>query len=485
MLHELTIHEAHKRLKKREISSKELTAAVLSRIENHDGEIGAFLEVTAERAIAQAEAADRWLGSNDPSGPLTGIPIALKDILCTRGVTTTAGSRILEGFVPPYDSTVVGKLRAAGAVFVGKTNLDEFAMGSSNENSAYKPVRNPWDRTRVPGGSSGGSAAAVAADFCMAAIGTDTGGSIRQPASLTGTVGLKPTYGRVSRFGVVAYASSLDQVGPMTKDVRDAALLLGAISGHDPMDSTSLDEPVPDYTHALKDDMRGMKVGVPDEYFGEGLDPEVERVVRAAIGRLEDAGAEIVSVHLPHTRYAVATYYVVATAEASANLARYDGIRYGLRAKDLPDIASAYFKSRGEGFGEEVKRRIMLGTFVLSTGYYDAYYLKAQQVRSLIAEDFTRAFGEVDVIVGPASPTAAFGLGEKADDPLSMYLSDIYTIPCNLAGIAGAPVPAGFTEAGLPVGLQILGRSLGEPDVLRAAYALERATDLGDRRPAL
>ncbi|MCA9770977.1 MAG: Asp-tRNA(Asn)/Glu-tRNA(Gln) amidotransferase subunit GatA [Myxococcales bacterium] len=484
-LHELTIFQAHELLHKREISSKELTTAVLNRIEAVDPKVGAYLTLNADEAMEQAEAADRWLASDDASGPLTGVPIALKDILVTKGLRTTAGSRILEGFIPPYDGTVVAKLRAAGAVFVGKTNLDEFAMGSSNENSAYGPVRNPWDLTRVPGGSSGGSAAAVAADECMGAIGTDTGGSIRLPASYCGIVGLKPTYGRVSRYGVIAYASSLDQVGPMTKDVRDAAILLGAIAGHDRMDSTSLRDPVPDYLHALKGQVRGLRVGLPREYFAEGLDPEVERIVRAAIETLESLGAEVREIALPHAGHAVATYYIVATAEASSNLARYDGVRYGRRAPGVRDVADMFFESRAQGFGDEVKRRIMLGTFVLSSGYYDAYYGRAQKARSLIRRDFDEAFGQVDVIVGPAAPAPAFKLGEKTADPLTMYLTDIYTIATNLAGIAGLSVPAGFTEAGLPVGLQILARPLGEPDLLRAAHALEQALGLTARRAEL
>lgn len=483
-LHELTIHEAHRLLKKREISSKELTAALLTRIDNLNERLGAYLTITADDASAQAEAADRWLASGEAAGPLTGIPVALKDVLCTQGVRTTAGSRILENFVPPYDAAVVARLRRAGAVLLGKTNQDEFAMGSSNENSAFGPARNPWDLARVPGGSSGGSAAAVAGGLATCALGTDTGGSIRQPASLCGVVGLKPTYGRVSRYGVVAYASSLDQVGPMTRDVRDAALLLGAIAGHDPYDSTSLADPVPDYLRALTGNARGVRVGVPREYFGEGLDPEVEAIVRAGIEKLREQGAEVREVSLPHSAYAIATYYVVATAEASSNLGRYDGVRYGRRSEAARDLASLFLDTRAEGFGEEVKRRIMLGTFVLSSGYYDAYYLRAQKVRSLIRKDFTDAFGEVDVIAGPTAPTPAFRLGEKTDDPLSMYLSDIYTISCNLAGICGVSVPAGFTRAGLPVGLQLLGRPLGEPDILRAGYALEQALGLGVRVPA-
>jgi aspartyl-tRNA(Asn)/glutamyl-tRNA(Gln) amidotransferase subunit A len=413
-----------------------------------------------------------------------GIPLAIKDVLCTKGVTTTCGSRILENFVPPYDATAVARLKAAGAILLGKTNTDEFAMGSSTENSAYFTTHNPWDLTRVPGGSSGGSAAAVAAAACLGALGTDTGGSVRQPAGLCGVVGLKPTYGRVSRYGLIAYASSLDQVGVLTKDVTDAALLLGVIAGHDPHDSTSIDAPVPDYTTALTGDVKGVRVGVPREYFIEGMQPEVEAAVRAAVDVLAGLGAEVVEVSLPHTDYALPVYYLIAPAEASANLARYDGVRYGLRV-DAGDLIETYKATRGQGFGAEVKRRIMLGTYALSAGYYDAYYLRAQKVRTLIKGDFDAAFEQVDVIVAPTSPTTAFRIGEKVDDPLQMYLTDVFTLSMNLAGIGGLSLPCGFDGAGLPIGMQIMGPALGEEQVLCVAHAYEQATEWHRRRPAL
>jgi aspartyl-tRNA(Asn)/glutamyl-tRNA(Gln) amidotransferase subunit A len=465
------------------VSAVELARAHLDRIAALDGELGAFLVVDAEGALRRAAAIDAAHARGDRVGPLAGVPLALKDIFVTRGVETTCASKILAGWRPPYTGTAVDRLETAGAVILGKLNMDEFAMGSSNENSAVKPVRNPWDRTRVPGGSSGGSAAAVAAGLCAGALGTDTGGSIRQPAALSGVVGVKPTYGRVSRYGMVAFASSLDQAGPLARTVEDAALLLEVIAGHDPLDATSIDAPVPRWRDACAPgDLRGLRAGVPAEYFVAGMDPEVERAVRAAIDRLHELGAEVVPVSLPHTEYAVACYYLVATAEAASNLARFDGVRYGLRveARSLPDMIKA---TRGAGFGPEVKRRIMLGTYVLRSGYYDAYYRKAQKVRTLIKRDFDQAFARVDVVVTPASPTAAFALGEKTGDPLSMYLADVFTIGANLAGIPGLSLPCGFTSAGLPIGLQLLGPPLGEATLFRVASAYERASDWSARRP--
>jgi aspartyl-tRNA(Asn)/glutamyl-tRNA(Gln) amidotransferase subunit A len=477
--------EQARAIRARQISSRELTAAHLARIGAVDGVLGSYLHVDADRALAAADAADAALARGDDPGPLAGVPVALKDIFVTEGTPTTCASKILAGWIPPYDGTTVARLRAAGAVLLGKLNMDEFAMGSSNENSGVKPVRNPWDTARVPGGSSGGSAAAVAASLCAAALGTDTGGSIRQPAALCGIVGLKPTYGRVSRYGVIAFASSLDQVGPMTRTVEDAALLLEVVAGHDPRDATSIDAPVPRYGDAARaGDVRGLRVGVPEAYFGSGLDPEVAAAVRAAIGELEKLGARVVPVHLPHSEYAVACYYLLATAEASSNLARYDGVRYGLRVSAKgQSLLDMYRKTRGAGFGPEVKRRIMLGTFALRAGYYDAYYKRAQQVRALIKRDFDRAFAECDVVAGPTSPTAAFRLGEKSADPLAMYLADIYTISCNLAGLPGLSVPCGFTAGGLPVGLQLIARPLAEETLFRVAGAYERATPWHTRRP--
>jgi aspartyl-tRNA(Asn)/glutamyl-tRNA(Gln) amidotransferase subunit A len=483
-LYELTIREASQRLAAGEFTAVELTEAVLERIVAVDNDVKAYLTLTPEAALAQARAADgrREAGESDP---LLGIPLAIKDVLCTEGVTTTCGSRILENFVPPYDATAVARLKAAGAVLLGKTNTDEFAMGSSTENSAYFTTRNPWDLTRVPGGSSGGSAAAVAADACLGALGTDTGGSVRQPAGLCGVVGLKPTYGRVSRYGLIAYASSLDQVGALAKDVTDAALLLGAIAGHDPCDSTAIDTPVPDYTAALTGDIKGVRVGVPKEYFIAGMQPEVESAVRAAVDALEGLGAEVREVSLLHTEYALPVYYLIAPAEASANLARYDGVRYGLRVDESGDLIQMYKDTRGRGFGAEVKRRIMLGTYALSAGYYDAYYLKAQKVRTLIKGDFDAAFEQVDVIVAPTSPTTAFRCGDMADDPLQMYLMDVFTLSMNLAGNCGLSLPCGFDLNGLPIGLQIMGPPLGEERVLRVAHAYEQATEWHTRRPVL
>lgn len=486
--YEWTIHETLEHLRRGEISAKEVAEAYLARIQTLDPTLHAYLAVTPEQALAQAQEADeRWAAwRRDPLmllPPLNGVPLAIKDVICVQGVRCTCGSRILEDFVPPYEATAVAKLREAGAVFLGKTNTDEFAMGSSTENSAFGPTRNPWDLDRVPGGSSGGSAAAVAADLCAGALGTDTGGSVRQPAALCGVVGLKPTYGRVSRYGLVAYGSSLDQIGPITKDVQDAAILLQWMAGPDPRDATSWPAPVPDYTQALIPDLKGMRVGVPPEYFIPGMQPEVEVAVREAIEVLAELGAEVIEVSLPHTAYALPTYYMIAPAEASANLARYDGVKYGLRIQG-ETIWDTYRLTRGRGFGLEVKRRIMLGTYALSAGYYDAYYLKAQKVRTLIRRDFEQAFEKVDVIVCPTSPTTAFRLGERTADPLQMYLADIFTITANLAGICGISIPCGFDNQGLPIGLQILGPALGEEKILRVAYAYEQATPWHHRRPS-
>jgi len=466
-----------------EVSPVEVTRAFLERIPVQDPKLHTYLTVDQEGALAQAlEAEERY--ARGEAGPLTGVPLALKDVLATKGVRTTCASRILENFIPPFDATVCARLRQAGAVFLGKVNMDEFAMGSSTENSAFGVTHNPWRRDCIPGGSSGGSAAAVAADLCTASLGSDTGGSIRQPASHCGVVGLKPTYGRVSRYGLVAYASSLDQIGPLTKEVRDAALLLGVIAGHDPRDSTAAPAPVPDYLENLGQELKGLKIGVPTEYFGEGLDPEVEAAVRAALQTLAGLGAELVEVSLPHTQYAVATYYIIAMAEASSNLARYDGVKYGFRAP-AGNLHEMYAQTRTNGFGPEVRRRIMLGTYTLSAGYYEAYYRKASQVRTLIRRDFDRAFGTCAVLATPVAPTPAFRIGEKADDPLTMYLSDIFTISANLAGIPGISVPCGFSREGLPIGLQLLGPPFGEPRMLQVAYAFEQATDFHRRKPPL
>ncbi|MGZ4830347.1 MAG: Asp-tRNA(Asn)/Glu-tRNA(Gln) amidotransferase subunit GatA [Candidatus Angelobacter sp.] len=444
------------------------------KIKAEDPGVHAYLTLCEDRAAQQAKTIDDIVSRGAALPPLAGVPIGIKDVMVTTGIRTTAGSKILQNFIPPYDCTAVARLEAAGAIVLGKMNCDEFAMGSSNENSAYGPVRNPRDQSRVPGGSSGGSAAAVAAGTAVATLGSDTGGSIRQPASFCGVVGLMPTYGRVSRYGLIAFASSLDHIGPLTKTVKDAAILLRVIAGRDPLDSTSADVPVPDYEADLAKPMRGLKIGVPKEYFGEGLDAEVRAAVEAGIARLRSAGCEIVPISLPHTPYAVPTYYLIATAEASANLARFDGVRYGFRAKNTRTLSQMYRKSRDEGFGTEVKRRIMLGTYALSSGYYDAYYLKAQRVRTLLTRDFEEAFQKVDAIVTPTAPTPAFKLGEKADDPLSMYLADIYTVTADLAGVPGISVPCGQTQSGLPIGLQVLGRHFDESTVLRVAAAVER-----------
>jgi aspartyl-tRNA(Asn)/glutamyl-tRNA(Gln) amidotransferase subunit A len=484
-LWQLSISEASDLLKRREISAVELTRAHLDRIGEVEGQIKAFVTVDEHGAMRDAERSDEARREGRALGPLAGIPLAIKDVLCTRGLRTTCSSKILERFVPPYDATVVSKLREAGMVMLGKTNMDEFAMGSSTENSAFFPTRNPWDVERVPGGSSGGSAAAVAAGEAMGALGTDTGGSVRQPGALTNTVALKPTYGRVSRFGLVAFASSLDQVGPFARSARDCALLLQAIAGYDPLDSTSLDEPVPDYSAALTGDIKGLRVGVPQEYFVEGVEPGVRQVVEQTIETLKSLGAEVKETSLPHTRYGVAAYYIIAPAECSANLARYDGVKYGLSVRDgAEDLIQATSRTRAAGFGTEVKRRIMLGTYALSAGYYDAYYLKAEKVRTLIKQDFDQAFAQFDVLIGPTSPTVAFKLGEKLEDPYAMYLNDVFTIPINLAGIAGISIPGGFSE-GLPVGVQLIGPSLGEPALLRVADAFERVTDYHTAWPKL
>jgi len=476
----LGISDALDLLGKGEVSPGDILDAVFSRIEAVEGRVRAFVSLTRDSAYERMEE----LGRIEERGPLSGIPLAIKDNICTKGIKTTCSSRILEGFVPPYESSVTERLHRSGYILVGKTNLDEFAMGSSTENSGYFVTHNPWDLDRVPGGSSGGSAAAVAADECLGALGSDTGGSIRQPAAFCGVVGFKPTYGRVSRYGLVAFASSLDQIGPITKNVKDAALLLGLISGHDPRDSTSVPVEVPDFGAGLGREIRGLKIGVPKEYFIEGLDPEVEQCVRDAIGVLERLGAEVIEVSLPHTGYAIATYYILATSEASSNLARFDGVKYGFRAEGR-DLIDMYMETRAAGFGPEVKRRIMLGTYALSAGYYDAYYKKAQQVRTLIKTDFEDAFKEVDVIVTPTSPTAAFRIGDKVSDPLQMYLSDIFTISVNLAGVPAISIPCGYTSEGLPVGLQVIGKHFDEEAVLRVSYAYEQSTEWHKRRPVL
>ena len=476
-LHKLSLCELQKKFTAGEVTATEIVRAYFLRIGQVEPKVKAYVSQTKEAALAQASALDERLKGWRKTKPMTGMPLAIKDNLCTEGVRTTCSSRMLQQFIPPYDATVIAKLRDQDYILLGKANLDEFAMGSSTEHSAFGPSRNPWNLQHVPGGSSGGAAAAVAADECVAALGSDTGGSIRQPAAFCGVVGLKPTYGRVSRYGLVAFASSLDQVGPITKDVPDAALLLGAIAGHDPLDSTSADLPVPDYMKALKKkDLKKLNVGVPVEYFADGLDPEVESSVRAAIDELKSLGGTIKEIHLPRTDAAVAVYYVLATAEASSNLARYDGVKFGLRAKETKDLLDLYMKTRQEGFGPEVKRRIMLGTYALSAGYYDAYYGKAQAVRTLICEDFRAAFKDVDLIVTPVTPTPAFKLGEKSEDPLQMYLSDIYTISVNLAGLPAIAVPCGFSKAGLPIGVQLIGRPFEEETLLRAAHAYEQST---------
>ena len=483
-LSELTLHEASERLRKREISSQDLTEAVFQRISDTESKVHSYITLCRQTALVQAMKADERIKRKEHLNSLLGIPIAIKDNFLTEGIKTTCASNILEEFIPPYDSTAAKRLREAGAVILGKTNLDEFAMGSSAENSAFFPTRNPWNTSSVPGGSSGGSAAAVAADQCIAAVGTDTGGSIRQPAAFCGIVGLKPTYGRVSRYGIVAFASSMDQVGPMTKDVRDCALLLTTIAGYDSRDSTSVNQGVPSYADGLRPDIKGLRLGIPKEYFVSGMQPEVEQAVRDAVRQLEGNGALIEEISLPHTEYAVAVYYVVATAEASSNLARYDGMRYGHRAR-AKDLTETYMLSREEGFGPEVKRRIMLGTYVLSAGYYEAYYLKAQKVRTLIKKDFDEVFNKCDAIITPTAPTTAFKIGEKTQDPLQMYLSDIYTISVNLAGVPALSLPCGFDSHGLPIGMQIIGKRFDESTILNIAYAYEQQSDWHKRKPRL
>ncbi len=479
MLNELTIAEAAARVRAKEISARELTQACIDRVKKVDGQVRAFLSYDEADALAQAAAIDAAPASDKP---LLGVPIGIKDVLSVKGHPLNCSSKILGNFRAVYDATVISRLRDAGAIIFGRLNMDEFAMGSSTENSAFFTTRNPWDLDRIPGGSSGGSAAAVAADECIATLGSDTGGSIRQPAALCGCVGFKPTYGRVSRYGLVAFASSLDQIGPFTKDIRDAATLLNVISGHDDLDSTSVPQAAPDYTKALDGNIKGLKIGLPKEYMIGGLDPEVKAAVSAAVDNLQKQGAEVVEISLPHTDYAVAVYYIIATAEASANLARFDGIRYGIR-EDGADPVELYSKTRGAGFGAEVKRRIILGTYVLSSGYYDAFYLRAQKVRTLIRQDFLKAFEKVDAIVTPTTPTPAFKVGEKSDDPLQMYLSDIFTISCNLAGICGLSMPCGFTKSPkLPIGLQLLGKPFGEETILKIGHAYEQSTNWHTQR---
>jgi aspartyl-tRNA(Asn)/glutamyl-tRNA(Gln) amidotransferase subunit A len=480
-MHTKTLSELSAALHAREVSSEELTRASLERIVRHDPELNAFVTVVEEQALAAAKAADAKLAAGD-AGPLTGLPMAHKDIFCTEGVKTTCGSRMLDNFISPYDATVVERLQGAGMVMLGKTNMDEFAMGSSNETSFYGPVKNPWDHSKVPGGSSGGSAAAVAARLVPAATGTDTGGSIRQPAALAGITGFKPTYGRISRYGMIAFASSLDQAGTLTLTAEDAALMLQAMAGFDPRDSTSVDEPVPNYAAALSISMKGLKIGVPKEFFDEGLQPEVAHAVQEALSVYRGLGAEVVEISLPNLGLSVPTYYVVAPAECSSNLSRFDGVRFGYRCENPADLTDLYKRSRGEGFGAEVKRRIMTGTYVLSAGYYDAYYLKAQKTRQLISADFKTAFEQVDLIMGPTTPTPAFGLGEKTDDPVTMYLNDIYTIGVNLAGLPGMSVPMGMVDD-LPVGLQLIGNYFDEPRLLAAAHQYQRETEWHSQLP--
>jgi len=486
MLNQLTISELTARIAKREISAREATQACLDRVAKVDGQVHAFISHNEADALAQADAVDQLVAQGHSANrPLLGVPIGIKDVLAVKNHPLNCGSKILGNFTSPYDATVIEKLKAAGAIIFGRLNMDEFAMGSSTENSAFGITRNPWDLTRIPGGSSGGSAAAVAADEVIATLGTDTGGSIRQPAALCGCVGLKPTYGRVSRYGLVAFASSLDQVGPFSKNVRDNATLLNVISGYDPRDSTSVNQPVPDYAKALDGNIKGLRLGLPKEYLIGGLDPEVKAAVDAAVKQLEALGATVEEISLPHTEYAAATYYIIAPAEASANLARFDGIRYCARVEGA-DPMELYSKTRGAGFGPEVKRRIILGTYVLSSGYYDAYYLRAQKVRTLIRQDFLKAFEKVDAIVTPTTPTAAFQIGEKSDDPLQMYLSDVFTISCNLAGICGVSLPCGFTKSPkLPIGLQLLGKPFGEETMLNIAHAYEQSTTWHQERAPL
>jgi aspartyl-tRNA(Asn)/glutamyl-tRNA(Gln) amidotransferase subunit A len=477
-MHEWTLLDAAKAVRDKKISSRELTRALLSRIERLNPKINGYITVLPETAMREAAARDEGLARGELRGPLHGVPVGLKDIFCTKGIRTTCGSRILHNFDPPYDATVTEKIRDAGAILLGKQNMDEFAMGSSTETSWFGPTLNPWATDRIPGGSSGGTAASVAAGLCFAGVGTDTGGSIRQPAALCGVVGMKPTYGRVSRYGMIAFASSLDQGGPIARNVPDAAAVLSVIAGHDRRDSTSVDVPVPDYLAATGRGVKGMRVGLPREYFAEGLDPAVRAAVEKALAALGSLGAVPVEISLPHTGFALATYYIIAPAEASSNLARYDGVRYGYRTDGAKGLIAMMSRTRAEGFGAEVKRRIMIGTYALSAGYYEAYYGQAQKVRTLLRQDFSEAFARVDVILTPTSPTPAFRIGEKVDDPLTMYLSDIYTIPCNLAGIPGISVPCGLSPDGLPVGAQLLGRHFDEEALFAAAAAIEREIPL-------
>jgi aspartyl-tRNA(Asn)/glutamyl-tRNA(Gln) amidotransferase subunit A len=484
-LYELTLKQAADLLGKKEITSKELTRSVLERIGAVEDSIGAYITLCEDRAMSEADIADRRIAEKTAL-PLTGIPIAIKDLICTKGLLTTCASKILENFIPPYDASVVEKLQSAGAVIVGKTNMDEFAMGSTTEHSGFKVARNPWDTGRIPGGSSGGAAAAVSAGMCTAALGSDTGGSIRQPASHCSVVGLKPTYGRVSRYGLVAYASSLDQIGPITRTVEDTAILLNCIAGYDPRDSTSVPRDVPDYTQALKDGLNNVTVGIPKEYFEtEGVDPSVLEAINRAVDIIQDLGANIVEVSLPHSKYVVAAYYVIAPCEASSNLARYDGVKYGFRDKQSNELMAMYRNTRSKGFGQEVQRRIIIGTYCLSAGYYDAYYGKASQVRTLIMEDFKNAFKTCQVLLAPTAPTPAIALGETVEDPLTMYLSDIFTLSANLSGIPGISIPCGFSPQGLPIGLQLLGNHFGESDILRVAYHFEKTTDYHKKRPEI
>jgi aspartyl-tRNA(Asn)/glutamyl-tRNA(Gln) amidotransferase subunit A len=483
-LNQLTIHELQEKIKNGEASAVKITESVFQRIDAVEDRVHSYIRLLKDEALAAAAIADEHITKGEIK-PLTGIPIALKDIVCTKGIPTTCGSHILHNFVPPYDATVVAKLRDAGAVFVGKANMDEFAMGSSTESSYFGPTRNPWDLARIPGGSSGGSATAVAADECIASIGSDTGGSIRQPAALCGVVGLKPTYGRVSRFGLIAFASSLDQIGPFTKDVEDCAIMMNVLAGFDQKESTSVQAEVPDYRLFAGQDIKGWKVGIPKEYFIEGIDPEVSAAIQKAISVIEKCGGKMVEISLPHTQYCLAVYYIIAPAEASSNLARYDGVKYGLRVSDGRDLLDMYKKTRMQGFGAEVKRRIMIGTYALSAGYYDAYYGKASQVRALIKRDFEEAWKKCDVILTPTTPTPAFKIGEKTDDPLQMYLSDIFTISTNLAGIPGISVPCGFTAGGLPIGVQFLAGHFEEGKLIQIASAYEKNAQIEKRRPKL
>ncbi len=480
-LYDFTAHQLIEKIEKKETSPSQITEDILQRIKKTNTKTNSYVLVNESGAIDMSKMADGASGKKS----LSGIPIAIKDNICVKGEETTCSSRILKGFKPPYDATVITKLKSAGVVLIGKTNMDEFAFGSSCETSCYGPTRNPWDLERIPGGSSGGSAASVASGQAIMALGSDTGGSIRQPAAMCGVVGLKPTYGRVSRYGLIAFASSLDQIGPVTKDIEDSASLLNVIAGYDEMDSTSVDIPVPDYRKSLVKDVKGIKIGIPKEYFIEGIDPEVLKSVKDAIKLLKNMGADIKDISLPHTEYAVSTYYIIAPAEASSNLARFDGVQYGLRAKNPKSLIDMYIQTRSQGFGNESKRRILLGTYVLSSGYYEAYYLKGQKVRTKICNDFSKAFSSVDCIITPTSPTAAFKIGEKIEDPLSMYLSDIFTIPANLAGIPAISIPCGFTAKGLPIGLQILADAFKEENIFRVSYAYEQSTDWHKERPAI